>query len=125
MLDGPEEKKQLMQQQQQRRQMLNGPQDRKPLYAGQRDRRNTPVRSGGPRTINGVVISSDDGDNRIIHGSFRSEEEMEALKREKIKENQARHEAEKREAAKKAAEEANARYNELLYYGIGDIGEDE
>ena len=26
---------------------------------------------------------------------------------------------------KKKAEEANARYNELLYYGLGDIGEDE
>ncbi len=106
MLDGPEEKKQLMQQQQ-RRQMLNGPQDRKQTYAGQRDRR-----PSGTRTINGVVISSDDGDNRLIHGSFRSEEELEALKREKIKENQARHEAEKREAMKKAAEDA-AKADEL------------
>ena len=26
---------------------------------------------------------------------------------------------------KKKAEEANARYNELLYYGLGDIAEDE
>ena len=26
---------------------------------------------------------------------------------------------------KKKAEEPNARYNELLYYGLGDIGEDE
>lgn len=26
---------------------------------------------------------------------------------------------------RKKAEEANARYNELLYHGLGDIGEDE
>jgi translation initiation factor IF-2 len=110
MLDGPEERRQM--QQGQKRQMLNGPQDRRSSFAGQRNQRPGAPRTNGPRTINGVVISSDDGDNRLIHGTFRSEEELEALKREKIKENQARREAEKVKAAKKAAED-EAKANEL------------
>ncbi len=105
MLDGPEERRQM--QQAPKRQMLNGPQDRKPTYSqGQRPQRTSGARSGGSRMINGVVISSDDGDNRLIHGNFVSAEDMEALKREKLKETQARREAEKALAAKKAAEDA-------------------
>ncbi|MCR5585608.1 MAG: translation initiation factor IF-2 N-terminal domain-containing protein, partial [Lachnospiraceae bacterium] len=108
MLDGPEEKRQLMQ----KRQMLNGPQDRK-NYSGEQRANRSSNRPNGPRTINGVVISSDDGDNRLIHGSYMSESELEAIKREKVKENRAKREAEKREAEKKAVEEA-AKADELV-----------
>ncbi len=110
MLDGPEDRRQMGQAP--RRQMLNGPQDRKPYQQNQRSQRPSGSRNNGPRTINGVVISSDEGDNRLIHGGYASAEEMEALKKAKLKENQARKEAEKVKAEKRAAEE-EAKANEL------------
>ncbi len=125
MLDGPEERRQLQQQQAPRRQMLNGPQDRRSYAsAQQRPQRPAGARPSGARTINGVKISSDDGDNRLIHGSFRTEEELEALKREKIKENQAKRDAE-RIKAEKAAAEKEALANELAAKARKEAAETE
>ncbi len=98
MLDGPQDRKNfnsnngqpLRRPDGQQRRMLDGPQqNRRPQPNQQRN---------GVRVVNGVTISSDDG-SRLMHGHLETEAELEALRRQKLKENEKRREAEALKAA--------------------------
>ncbi len=118
MFESAEDRNRSKQQQVQRR-MLDGPEDRMRRPAAQKDggQVRTGQKSGtaqktGTRMINGVKISSADGDNRLIHGSYANEADLEALKAEKRKENLAKNAALKLEEEKKTIEE-NKKAEEL------------
>ncbi len=56
-------------------------------------------------TIKGVTISSDDG-NRLIHGAYKQQSDIDRLRQERAKENSELKKAERAEAERKAAEKA-------------------
>ncbi len=118
MFENAEERNRSKQQPVQRR-MLDGPEDRMRRTAAQKDggqvrtgQRTGSAQKAGTRMINGVKISSADGDNRLIHGSYANEAELEALKAEKRKENLAKNAALKLEEEKKSIED-NKKAEEL------------
>ena len=118
MFESAEDRNRSKQQPVQRR-MLDGPEDRMRRQTVQKDsaqmrqgQRPGTVQKTGTRMINGVKISSADGDNRLIHGSYANEADLEALKAEKRKENLAKNAALKLEEEKKTIEE-NKKAEEL------------
>jgi translation initiation factor IF-2 len=115
MLDGPQERRSTINPQQGQpmrrpdgqgqRRMPDGPQGMRRPSNGMNRPQGGQNKNNGPRVINGVTISSDDG-SRLIHGVHASEADIEAAKRAALKENAARRDAERAEAERRAQEKA-------------------